>query len=252
MPSRKPLRAVAGLTLIEILVVISVIAILVGILYPIFFRVRKFTYTTVCASNLKQLGVAFRLYVDDWNGKLPSPGGLPGDRHYWAQDDPNGGLMPYVKNGKPGKRSVWCCPEYDVLNSRYVARTYTMNSYLRIPLPEYTSMPYWDINKLDGTLRLSRIKSSGDTILLFEGQSQDETTAESQGYVARCGSWVLARGYDPVPKNHYTDADKPVHRYRNNYLFCDGHVRSMEPEKYPDFRGPTCPENNHWFVERYR
>jgi len=38
----------------------------------------------------------------------------------------------------------------------------------------------------------------------------------------------------------------------DNYLFCDGHVISMVPEKYATFRGPTCPENNLWYARKFR
>ena len=39
----------------------------------------------------------------------------------------------------------------------------------------------------------------------------------------------------------------------NIYLMCDGHVITMEPEKYPDFRGgPTSPANNLWYARKHR
>lgn len=60
-----------GFTLIELLVVIAIIAILAAILFPVFAKAKATSYKVSCASNLRQVGVAFRSYLDDWGGILP-------------------------------------------------------------------------------------------------------------------------------------------------------------------------------------
>jgi prepilin-type N-terminal cleavage/methylation domain-containing protein len=60
-----------GFTLVELLVVISIIALLLSITMPGLQRAREQAKRTVCRSNLKSLGLAFHLYGNDWKNFLP-------------------------------------------------------------------------------------------------------------------------------------------------------------------------------------
>jgi type II secretory pathway pseudopilin PulG len=57
--------------MIEMLTVIAIIAILAGILFPVFATVRKNVHKATCTSNLQQIGVALKLYKDEHNGVYP-------------------------------------------------------------------------------------------------------------------------------------------------------------------------------------
>ncbi|MBN8524713.1 MAG: DUF1559 domain-containing protein [Planctomycetes bacterium] len=67
----KPATARAAFSLIELLVVISIIAVLAAMLLPAITTVRRAVYGTQCASNLRQLGLAAMTYASDHNGLFP-------------------------------------------------------------------------------------------------------------------------------------------------------------------------------------
>ena len=111
-----------GFTLIELLVVIAIIAILAAILFPVFAKAREKARQTACLSNVKQLMLGIKMYVQDydevnpymrinldgWSGGMTGgvaryPGCVTGYFVPWFQ-----AVMPYVKNTQ-----LWNCPSQD-------------------------------------------------------------------------------------------------------------------------------------------
>ena len=66
--ARHPKGAAVAFTLIELLVVIVIISLLAAILFPVFAQARAKARQAVCASNLKQIGLAISLYQQDYDG----------------------------------------------------------------------------------------------------------------------------------------------------------------------------------------
>src|SRR4051794_30833259 len=63
-----------GFTLIELLVVIAIIAIFAAILFPVFAQAREKARQATCQSNLKQIGTAFSMYLQDYDESFPNTG----------------------------------------------------------------------------------------------------------------------------------------------------------------------------------
>ena len=81
-PVRNTVRP--GFTLIELLVVISIIALLVGILLPALGAARKSAQTTVCLSNMRQIGVAEVSYLNDNDMTFYEFQGAPTELREWS------------------------------------------------------------------------------------------------------------------------------------------------------------------------
>jgi len=94
-------RGGAGFTLIELLVVIAIIALLAGILFPVFAQAREKARQAACASNMRQMGLAVLMYAQDYDERLPlaasaTATGFLNWHHF---------VDPYVKN-----KQIWVCP----------------------------------------------------------------------------------------------------------------------------------------------
>ncbi|MGQ9454534.1 MAG: type II secretion system protein [Armatimonadota bacterium] len=115
--------ASSAFTLVELITLLAVVAVLAAIGFPVMVKARQNAQTAECLSNMRQLGVAFRMYLDDYHEQFPAavPWGIPGSPANHGQKTIQEILVPFIPGGLVPKRSadglyvyvkrsVFCCP----------------------------------------------------------------------------------------------------------------------------------------------
>jgi prepilin-type N-terminal cleavage/methylation domain-containing protein len=130
-----------GFTLVELLVVISVIAILMGILMPVLSRARQYAYRVSCLSNLRQIGLVIQIYRDDNRHDFPLARYMPAP-FLSMVDDPS---IPQVfMTSLGGETKTFKCPGdktvYDVCETG-AQTSYAYNAELAGREPDETWFP---------------------------------------------------------------------------------------------------------------
>jgi prepilin-type N-terminal cleavage/methylation domain-containing protein len=154
-------RTNKAFTLIELLVVIAIIAILAAILFPVFAQARSKARQTVCLSNLKQLGLASMMYVQDYDEtfmmfRYQYPDGtvysspIDGNRRWDWQ------LLPYVKN-----QQVYTCPSHYTDKS---ISTYAVNGHLVYANVSTTDPPQG--------LAMAAVNLPAQVLLMLDGNTE--------------------------------------------------------------------------------
>jgi len=225
-----------GFTLIELLVVIAIIAILAAILFPVFSRAREQARKTACLSNMKQVGQALMMYVQDWDDTYPW--GVPACNAPYgvgtATDTPMGKLHPYIKNA-----AVWSCPSEAIAN--------------RIPnLLQFGNLAGWNdwpwrfpgefaglyvsIGYNDHLMRNQDCSWSSERPVRKMAQvvapAETVAFADSYFFTSCCGARIVfpnAMWSENIRDPGHRSVSKHTrHGGGNNLIFADGHVKWMQ------------------------
>ncbi len=136
-----------GFTLIELLVVIAIIAILAAILFPVFARAKEAARRSACLNNLKQIGIAVMMYVDDWKGHYPReaqhvpPPGFSQGSNWDSTGSMATGCM-WTFRGYLKERKVWMCPSGG--RRKFKATVYDHPS--RVPVGQIWAQVGWIVH----------------------------------------------------------------------------------------------------------
>ena len=235
-----------GFTLIELLVVIAIISILASILFPVFARARESARRASCLSNLKQVGLATMMYVQDYDEFYPAsysrnnvtpPEGhdWSGTRKYWYWQQL---LYPYTKNIQ-----VFVCPSSNNqdITGDLRPENYGANFYIFV---EYNAT----------RVSMASIQSASSTYMIMDAGNFRITKAQSNTYSG--GNYLPGMGTSGgtctgAPTAVLADCQTGRHFLGVNMAFADGHVKWLKSSvvvaasKLGDSNSPFKPGANN-------
>jgi prepilin-type N-terminal cleavage/methylation domain-containing protein len=209
-------RGSRGFTLTELLVVVAVIAILAAIMFPVLALARQAAQSTACLSNLHQLGLGLKMYMQDHDDHFPDWSDCDADLgifrcSYWTQY-----LLPYVHSSgvyaDPAARNERLPTGYD-----YKFTDYALNSW---PLSAYPAgltyfgdgspgNPYW---RAPGGYEVESQAADQSRLIMFT----DGITGVTSGTIGAFAAFY------------------PRHRGRTNGIFLDVHAKSFAVDDWSE------------------
>jgi prepilin-type N-terminal cleavage/methylation domain-containing protein/prepilin-type processing-associated H-X9-DG protein len=222
-------RKVKAFTLIELLVVIAIIAILAAILFPVFAQAKAAAKKISCLSNMKQLGLASNMYVNDYDDRLPYTGDNGGFWAWYPSEesgntlgfmDPNAfqnwgaELYPYVKNF-----GIYICPS---------AEKITGNVPYAFKTAAGAGNTTYDYNGVVVGASTTTMSSPATTIVL---QSSDGTSSDAYmqptifNVTSSPNNTVISIDSPPLCNGIDINWMGEIHGKGDNYSFADGHAK---------------------------
>lgn len=237
--SHRKSKAYEGFTLVELLVVMSIISILLSVLLPALKTVRQQGQAVICMNNVKQLGLAFTMYGQDYNGyTMPA---ASSNIYWWGKklsdgiDHKQGFVWPYLKSELGGK-SVFECPaqpygSYHLQGvphkqpdgPKWITSTYGYNGYFLCPPQSgwYNLPGPWQ--KIINVSTPSMVLVFADTLIDLDTTGKNPVLKNNfsldppELYRKETGRWFL----NESPTTCFR------HNEKTNAIFVDGHCESM-------------------------
>jgi len=253
-----PHRRRSAFTLIELLVVIAIIAILAAILFPVFAQAREKARQTACLSNVKQLGLGFTQYAQDYDETLPIaaiPVSPPTIDSWDEMIQPYCGVQVKVRasSSQPEQTTIFSCPSDSVERKfgtvGYDTRSYAMTSVLTFPGgvrtvlgavgPRVAGNPTTQM--VDTGRALADFNAPAGTFLMTEYHLDRNVFANNSNNIVYAPFTVdinaTIKGQDCIIGDPSGSGKclapfrkEGVHSGGWNYLFADGHAKWYKPE----------------------
>ena len=216
-------------TLVELLVVISIIGLLAGLAVPAINGGLKSAKAGACLSNLHQIGVATMAYAADNSFKLP-PGGSDGENN-WARDVYN-----YCGGGdsRESKKTLFICPgcaksvKTDVVAGQ-IPLTYSAHKGL---MPSGTNT----VVQLSSVARPTEVILAGDGCQVAAGGYAGYVIDSPSIFALQTGKGGSSSMETPISTSPDSDSgSQGALRYRHagkvNVVMCDGHAEAIAKGK---------------------
>jgi len=234
-PSPERARA---FTLVELLVVIAIIAILAALLLPVLASAKQKGQQAVCISNLRQIGGAFTLDLNDNNDCFPDrrdlKSSLPGGYRPWTTwppSDPRAGWAATNLSDMCPNLAVWSCPT--AMNSpvgNIVQSVQATSNATNAPLCRYWA---WRFDRPDNPVGLEDFWGKTETEAVSDLASTNDPTVGPIGGASDVELVVDPYFPNTVPTVPAGFSGHTIHTGGRCRVFLDGHTQFLRDVRTP-------------------